>query len=244
MKKTLLGIAIAIMIAYVIFAFNKYPKENSLQICNDVNVTVSNNDTKTKYFIDASKIKEELIKNKLNPIGKKIADINTWDIEKYILENEHAKSAEVFFTNNHNIEIKIIEKKPIIRISPSMGTGYYLDENGSKMKLSDTYTAYVPIATGNISDSIILKEMFTFAKYLNENDFWNAQVDQIFVDQNKDIQIITRVGNQLVNIGDLENLETKLNRLVVFYKEGLNKFGWNKYSKINLKFKNQVVCVE
>lgn len=244
MKKTLLLLGISIMIIYVAFALYRYPKQNGLQICNDVKVTVSNNDTKTKYFIDASKIKEDLIKNKLNPIGKKIVDINTWDIEKYILKNEHAKSAEVFFTNNHNVEIKIIEKKPIIRILPNVGAGYYLDENGSKMKLSDTYTAYVPIATGNISDSIILKEMFTFAKYLNENDFWNAQVDQIFVDQNKDIQIVTRVGNHLVNIGDLDNLETKLNRLIVFYKEGLNKFGWNKYSKINLKFDNQVVCVE
>ena len=244
MKRILIILGTVAMLGYVVFALNKYPKHVDGNICNDISVSVTNSNEEMKYFIDASKIKENLLKNKLSPKGKKIEDINTWDIEKYILSNEHAKSAEVYFTNNHNLEIKIKEKKPILRIIPNTGAGYYLDEDGKKMKLSDNYTAYVPIATGNISDSVVLKEIYIFAKYLIKNEFWNAQVDQILVDNDRDIQLITRVGNHLVNVGNLDNIDKKLDRLLVFYKEGLNQFGWNKYSLINLKFDNQVVCVE
>ena len=244
MKKILILLGIVVMLGYIIYALNSFSKKVSENICNDVVVTVTNSNEEMKYFIDANRIKEELLKNKLNPKGKKIEDINTWDIENYILSNEHAKSAKIYFTNNNNLEIKINEKKPIIRIVPNTGAGYYLDEDGKKMKLSDTYTTYVPIVTGNISDSIVLKEIYIFAQYLNNNEFWDAQIDQIIVDKDQDIKLITRVGGHLINIGSFENIDTKLRRLFVFYKEGLNQFGWNKYSSINLKFDNQVVCVE
>ena len=37
-------------------------------------------------------------------------------------------------------------------------------------------------------------------------------------------------------------MKEKLEKLKVFYKEGLTKVGWDKYSVINLKYKGQVVC--
>ena len=36
-----------------------------------------------------------------------------------------------------------------------------------------------------------------------------------------------------------------IKKLKTFYTEGLNKTdGWNKYSTINIKYKNQVVCTK
>ena len=47
-------------------------------------------------------------------------------------------------------------------------------------------------------------------------------------------------------IDDLtEAYEEKFEKLKMFYTEGLNKTdGWNKYSTINIKYKNQVVCTK
>ena len=39
-----------------------------------------------------------------------------------------------------------------------------------------------------------------------------------------------------------EFVETKLDRLAKFYKYGLSKAGWNKYSYIDLEFDNQIIC--
>jgi cell division protein FtsQ len=45
--------------------------------------------------------------------------------------------------------------------------------------------------------------------------------------------------------GDAKDFEEKFEKLKTFYTEGLNKTdGWNKYSTINIKYKNQVVCTK
>ena len=59
-----------------------------------------------------------------------------------------------------------------------------------------------------------------------------------------EIEMIPRIGNHTVVIGNDMFLEEKFNKLSVFYREGLNKKGWDKYSIINLKFKDQVVCTK
>jgi cell division protein FtsQ len=43
-------------------------------------------------------------------------------------------------------------------------------------------------------------------------------------------------------LGDAHDLDEKFRKLFAFYRYGLNKIGWNKYSIINIKFKNQVIC--
>ncbi|MDR1436585.1 MAG: cell division protein FtsQ, partial [Candidatus Symbiothrix sp.] len=65
---------------------------------------------------------------------------------------------------------------------------------------------------------------------------------QIYVAPNKDIELTPRVGNHQIILGKLEDCEEHLEKLKVFYEKILNKVGWNKYSKINLKYKNQIVC--
>ena len=42
--------------------------------------------------------------------------------------------------------------------------------------------------------------------------------------------------------GAAEDIDTKFKKLMIFYTHGLSKVGWNVYSEINLKFKDNVVC--
>lgn len=34
-----------------------------------------------------------------------------------------------------------------------------------------------------------------------------------------------------------------MDKLMLFLKQGIAKKGWNRYKEVNLKFKDQVVCV-
>jgi cell division protein FtsQ len=62
------------------------------------------------------------------------------------------------------------------------------------------------------------------------------------VDNNDEIDLIPRLGNNIVHLGTAENFEGKLRNLETFYKEVLPETGWNKYDLINLEFKDQIVC--
>jgi cell division protein FtsQ len=83
------------------------------------------------------------------------------------------------------------------------------------------------------------------AKYINADDFWRSQIHQIYVNDNDDMEIVPLVGDQRIIFGDTTSMEEKFKKLLTFYQEGLNTTGWwNKYSTINLKFKNQIVCTK
>ena len=83
-----------------------------------------------------------------------------------------------------------------------------------------------------------------FGVFLHNNKFWDAQIEQIHVLPDRNIELVPRVGDHLVYLGKLDDFEDKLARLKEFYKKGLNKVGWNKYSRINLEFSNQIICTK
>lgn len=88
------------------------------------------------------------------------------------------------------------------------------------------------------------------------NELWRNQIEQINVLPNRGIELVPRVGDHIIYLGNLpetsavekrelkiqEFVNKKMTRLENFYKYGLSQAGWNKYSYINLEFDNQIIC--
>lgn len=81
-----------------------------------------------------------------------------------------------------------------------------------------------------------------WGKFVQDDEFWSNQIQQIYVADNGEVELVPRVGEHTVLLGAPTRVEEKLARLKEFYTEGLNKVGWNKYSALNLKYDNQVIC--
>ena len=47
-------------------------------------------------------------------------------------------------------------------------------------------------------------------KFLQKDKFWNAQIEQIYVKYNGDVNLVPRVGGQIIEMGKLTNYEEKL----------------------------------
>ena len=105
-------------------------------------------------------------------------------------------------------------------------------------------TCIDPSHRGNVEDGAgsWIEQLVEFGRFLNKNQFWNAMIEQIYVDKNGDIILSPKVGNMEIIIGQMNNLEDKFSRLLAFYKNIAPSQGWNKYSTVNLKYKNQIVC--
>jgi cell division protein FtsQ len=50
------------------------------------------------------------------------------------------------------------------------------------------------------------------------------------------------LGDQMIRIGTIDDLDEKLERLKTFYKEAMPYEGWRTYRSISVKYKNQIVC--
>jgi len=170
-----------------------------------------------------------------------ITDFNKEKLEKMLESHPGIKEVEVFSSQKGGLDILIDQKKAIVRVK-SNTEDYYLDEFGKKMQLSDHYIPKLVVATGEITTKDHFG-IYEFVKEIDKSDFWNAQITQIHFEKD-DIFLIPRVGDQKINIGDFENIVEKLDNLYQFYKVAMPVKGWQVYSEINVKFKNQIVCAK
>jgi cell division protein FtsQ len=209
--------------------------------CKNIQVVVV--DSAMNRFVNGNDVLAFLKRNNFKLTGANMNDINAQDIEDFIDKLPSVKKSECYKTINGTFKIEITQRRPVLRVI-SKGVQFYIDSEGEVMPVSRNYTAWVPVAVGQISKDFAKKHLFVFAEFLNDNDFWRAQVSQIYVRNSGEIEIIPRVGNHIIELGKIENLESKFNRLEALYVEKFNTEGWNKYKKISVKFDNQVVCTK
>ena len=140
----------------------------------------------------------------------------------------------------------------MLKIINRYGESFYLDDEGIVMPLSKKHSAHVLIVSGNISHKLrdtvknnsIVNKIYTLAKSITEDEFFKAQIEQIYINNKKEIELIPKVGNHIIIFGKIENTKEKLEKLKLFYTKGIKKTGWNNYKTINLKYRNQIVCTK
>ena len=98
--------------------------------------------------------------------------------------------------------------------------------------------------SGYVEKELAVTDLYKFALFLQGNEFWNDQIEQIYVYPDNEVELIPRVGSHRIMLGPLEGFEEKLANLRLFYEQAIPKMGWEKYSMINLKYKNQIVCTK
>ena len=177
-------------------------------------------------------------------VGATITEVPIYEIEHKIEGLNDVQNAEVYINLEGILHIDVIQKKAIVRISPKEGKDFYMDSDGSIFGLSHNYTEHLLIANGNIQDSTDYKTVLDLAKYISSDSLWKAQIVQIYLKKNKEIELVPRVGNHTILLGDITNYQEKLRKLYLFYEKGVNQVGWNDYKEINLKFRNQIVCIK
>jgi cell division protein FtsQ len=93
----------------------------------------------------------------------------------------------------------------------------------------------------NAKDSLLLNSVKTIAKYINAHTFWSAQIAQVDVLPGNTFELVPVVGNHLIRIGNADNLEEKLDRLFLFYKQVAAKSGFDKYAVLDVQYDRQVI---
>ena len=253
-KKTLLVLADLVLAAYIVLAVTAFNKpDETASVCTKVSINIA--DEATNGFINSKEIKKRLEATKLYPLDKPMRYIDARKIEETLKTSPFVQTAECFKTQDGHVNISVTQRLPLVRIKAQNGDDYYLDDNDCIMPNSH-YTSDLIIATGNISRPFAMNYISPLSKSLMNNELWKNQIEQINVLQDRTIELIPRVGNHVIVLGQLPEaklkgdiaqrvdqfLQRKLRRLELFYRYGLSQAGLNKYSSINLEFDNQIIC--
>ncbi len=253
-KKTLLITVDVALGAYIVMAFAAFDKpREEMPVCKKVSIDIQ--DETANGFINAKEIKARLEKGNIYPLNRRMRDINARTIEETLKQSPFVKTSQCYKTQDGTVHITLTQRMPTLRIKAANGDDYYLDDDNRIMPNSH-YTSDLIIATGHISKWFARNYVAHVGSTLMADDFWRNQIVQINVLPDYGVELVPRVGEHIIYIGQLpqttyvndrkklvtEYVSTKLDRLQNFYKYGLSQAGWNKYSYINVEFDNQIIC--
>jgi cell division protein FtsQ len=237
---------IAIAIIAVSFGFSV--KESRQLVCLEIKVDIT--DSSKVRFIRSNDIRNWVKIYHREIFGRQIGSFNIRKIEEGIEKLQAVEDVSVF-TNFYNngvrnsqvLVIRIKQREPVFRVMGS-GSTWYVDRLGKYISWSAQFTPRVIIVGGNFSAKYAGERLLPLVTYINEDSFWSSQIDQIYVSGNGELSMIPRVGDQVIYFGVPEDYKVKFRNLKALYTEGFKSGGWNRYSTINAKFLNQIVCTK
>lgn len=224
-------------------------------ICNEIKIDIE--DSADFHLVTNREILNLTNSTGMQIIGKRFREISLPVIENKISMLRELRDAEVYTTVDGSLHVYADQRNPVMRVMAG-GGDYFVDDEGVVIKRRKLYTPRLQIVEGNIRitsqmlsgisildttiKKSILKDIYKLVGYMREDDFWRAQIDQLYVDNDDEIDLIPRLGNHRIHLGTIENYEGKLRNLEAFYREVFPVTGWNKYELINLEFRDQIVC--
>ncbi|MCK5823023.1 MAG: hypothetical protein KAG95_03405 [Bacteroidales bacterium] len=250
------------IITYLVIALSFVSEKEEQIHCSSVEVAIV--DDSQNHFIKEDDVISMIYDKGGKLLGYPFDSINLAYLEELINNNPSIKKSEVYRTINGILKIDIEQRTPIVRIINFNNESYYIDEQGALMPLSNNYTARVLVVNGDINEPYqlnystdilssskndelnrhcILCDIYNISKFIYNDEFWDSQIEQIYVKDNE-YKLIPRVGSQIILFGGIENLEEKFVKLKALYEKGFLQVRWNKYKTINLKYSNQIICIK
>ena len=91
-----------------------------------------------------------------------------------------------------------------------------------------------------------IRRFMEFIKRVNADSFWSAELTQVILTTgdkgNIIIEMVPRSGDFTIDLGDTHNLGERLQSVRTFYDKVLRNVGWDRYSRISVRYDGQVVC--
>ncbi|MNQ03092.1 hypothetical protein D3C85_157810 [compost metagenome] len=233
------NIRLILMFGLVIFLFSFTSIRNGKRkLTKSVVVFVDDN----APFVKQETVNKLLIENKrdASDIEKDKLDLNK--VEKSINAHEMIEKSDVFVSIDGVLKAVVKQKTPIARFVDGESS-FYIDYEGDKMPLSANFTARVPLVSGviNKKNNEDLARLF---RTIYDDDFLKKNIIGVQIMPNGSLKMLNRNFNFQIDFGRIINVERKFKNYKAFFQKTVLDSSLYKYSKIDLRFTEQVVCTK
>lgn len=189
-------------------------------------------------------------------IGKSFGDIDFRQLEKRLLTIGLIKKCEVSRDLPGNLIVSIQQPRPVARLVEygsglRAASGRYISEEGRFFALSMNYSARVLLVSGayfsgpQLAGKRLLpaeSPLMELLRFVQMDPFWRAQLIEMNVDSQGYVTMWPQVGKHRIEFGPPTDIETKFKKLKLLYSTVLPVKGWERYSRISVQYRNQLVC--
>lgn len=247
-RDILYGVVGLLLLTGLVMLMGFIEKKSGEQACTEMRIIVMGDES----FVEQKDIAALIIENYGEMEGRTLMSLPIHQIEHELKQVPFIYAATVAVDMDGVLTVRIKQREAVVRVINKSGLDFYIDHQGYKMPVSLKYSPRVPIVNGNISepyngvlDSIesqLVKDIFRTAQFIRVDSVWSKQVVQLYVNEAQDIELVPRVGSHQIILGNADSLETKFEKLMLFYQKIVPKTGMDAYKTVNLKFAGQLVC--
>jgi cell division protein FtsQ len=263
-KKVLITVLWIITIAGLASSLGFVSKREREIVANSLNVHIQNNEE--NMFLSESDVREFFAQRNDPLLSHRYDEINIPELERALNSHPAIENAEVSADMNGEVHIDILQRTPVLRIINKNGESYYIDTRNRLMPLNENYSARVMVVSGEImepyvrryefsvdqirgnktfSELSVLDDIMDVCSFIYADSSLSSLIHQVYVNEDKEFELFPAIGNHKIVFGEARDIAEKFNKLKLFYTEGLSKSdSWTKYSAVNLKYKNLVVCTK
>ena len=222
-------------------------QKQQVKTLNNIDLFVTNGNA--YQFLNKQELFKDLVEEKgIKEKKTRLSKLDVKAIEAAAYRNQWVSKAQAYVDNQRNLHINVTQRVPVARIFYTSGQSLYLDTSLRLLPLSDMFTPYttivtnVPVRQSDSANKALRKQIIELVKFIEHDTFWSSQIDQIVVTDRSTFELIPVLGTHKIILGNTENLREKFDNLFAFYKNVLNKIGWEKYEVVDVRFKDQVVA--
>ena len=206
---------------------------------------------KTTPLVEEATVRDSILAAIPALLQMQVADVDREQVAEAASHVPFLSEVNASVSASGKVVVRARQRRPIMRLYYA-DREYYLDGEGVVMPAATaTGSCNVVVAGGNFAeplraDSLNAQMLYlvALANYLDHEKRYGDLIDQIFIERDGDVLMVPKLGNHVVELGQVENLPDKFANLWAFYRKGMPRAGWDTYSKVSLKFKDQVVCTK
>lgn len=251
----LLGYLVVVLAVVAMLGFVESTK--SVAVCEGMEIEFVGGDS--VRLITENDVRQTILNKVGEPVGMNLRGIDFDGMEELLRSLPHLRHVAVYSTVDQHVRVEIEQRRPMVRLLDRNGKSAVVDCEGVIMPVPNAAVLRLPVFTGDfgltqeqidqnfpITDTtatLALMNAYEFGRCIKGDSFAQAQFQHMVMEKNGNLTAYPQVGNHTIIFGK-NDFEEKLRRLKIFYREGMTANNWNKYSSINLKYKNQIVCTK
>ena len=234
-----------ILAVYLAVALTVTAGESDMRICRGVEIEVEPT-AGAAGFVTVDEIASELDSFPSRAGDVPLSAIDTQKMRRHLLGLDKLEDASVVCYTDGTIRISVKPIVPVARVFDGPES-YYVNRSGKRVKAGARFRRNVPLIKGHFdpTDTVFTPlSLLPLLDYIASDSVWNTYVTMIEVKSPTDIIIVPAIREHVVNLGYLDDIPLKFDRLQKFYQRVLVSQGWEKYDTLSLKWRGQLVATK
>ena len=205
---------------------------------------------RTPQLVDDQTVRDSILAVMPALLQHSVGSVDRQAVANAAARVPYLKDVSASVSVSGKVVVRAKQRRPIARLYYGPRE-LYLDEDGAVMPSSTVGNCNVLVAGGDFTEPLRLDSLnaqvtalWQVARFLDRESKYGDLIDQIYIERDGDLMMVPKLGGHVVELGTADDLDEKFDLLLDFYRKGMPRAGWDTYSRVSLKYKDQVVCTK